>query len=98
VARSRRVNKYRRAAEQPPRDVTHLAHGGSRIETRRGTEWYVRSIPAQRSEKAYRCPECLNEVPIGTAHIVAWSAEHLFGDEAAVRDRRHWHTHCWRLA
>ena len=24
--------------------------------------------------------------------------EHLFGDEAAVRDRRHYHLHCWRAA
>ena len=40
----------------------------------------------------YKSPD----VAIGQAHIVAWSAEHLFGDEAALRDRRHYHAHCWR--
>ena len=55
-------------------------------------------------EKKYRyrtghlvCPECGQDIPVGQAHVVAWSAEHLFGDEAARAERRHWHTHCWRL-
>lgn len=97
MARSRRPNKYQRAAANPPADVTRLAHGGARKQLRRGTEWFVREIPAHRAEKAYRCPDCGGEVPIGQAHVVAWSAEHLFGDEAAIRDRRHYHAHCWRL-
>lgn len=96
MARHRRVNKYRRAAENPPSDVTRLAYGGARKETRRGGEWFVRDIPAHRAEKSYRCPACGTDVPPGQAHVVAWSAEHLFGDEAAVRDRRHYHAHCWR--
>ncbi len=93
---SRRINKYQRAAQQSPRDVTRLANGGARLESWRGVEWYVRSIPAQRSEKPYRCPGCQNEIPAGAAHLVVWSAEHIFGDDAALRERRHWHTHCWR--
>lgn len=97
MARSRRVNKYQRAAQEPPRDVTRLAYGGARKQWRRGQEWFVREIPAHRAEKAYRCPECGTDVPVGQAHVVAWSAEHLFGDEAAVRDRRHYHAHCWRV-
>ncbi|UOQ60671.1 ATP/GTP-binding protein [Leucobacter rhizosphaerae] len=90
--------KHRRAPSDPAGDVTRLAHGGARTETRRGVEWVVRDIPAHRAEKAYRCPVCSNEVPPGQAHIVAWHAEHFFGDEAAMRDRRHYHAHCWRLA
>ncbi|MFC6234651.1 ATP/GTP-binding protein [Leucobacter soli] len=78
--------------------MTRLAHGGARKESRRGVEWFVRDIPAGRAEKVYRCPGCERDVPPGEAHLVVWSAEHLFGDEAAVRDRRHWHTHCWRLS
>lgn len=97
MARARRVNKYQRAAQQPERDVTRLAHGGARRVFRRGGEWFVRDIPAHRAEKAYRCPECGLEIPPGQAHVVAWSAENFFGDEAAVRDRRHYHAHCWRL-
>lgn len=96
MARSRGPNKYQRAAQTPPRDVTRLAYGGARKESFRGAEWFVRDILAHRAEKAYRCPACGTEVPAGQAHIVAWSAEHLFGDEAAVRDRRHYHAHCWR--
>ncbi len=94
---ARRQNKYQRAAAQPPRDVSRLAHGGARKEVRGGQEWFVREISAARAEKSYRCPYC--EVPIqpAQAHLVVWSAEHLFGDEAAIRDRRHVHTHCWRV-
>ncbi|RGE21534.1 ATP/GTP-binding protein [Leucobacter sp. wl10] len=95
MARHRRVNKYQRAAAAPPSDVTRLAYGGARRETRRGVEWFVRDIPAHRAEKSYRCPACGTDVPAGQAHVVAWSADHLFGDEAAVRDRRHYHAYCW---
>lgn len=97
MARHRRVNKYQRAAAEPPRDITALAHGGARIETRRGAEWYVRNVPSARAVKEYRCPGCETAISAATAHLVVWSADHLFGDEAAVRDRRHWHAHCWRL-
>lgn len=97
MARKRGPNKYQRAALTPPRDVTRLAYGGARKEYRRGSEWFVRDIPAHRAEKSYRCPECNTHVPEGQAHMVVWSAEDLFGDESAVRDRRHYHAHCWRL-
>ena len=89
--------KHRRAAAATPHDVTRLAHGGARKVTRRGSEWFVRDIPAHRAEKAYRCPSCGTDIPPGQAHIVAWSAENFFGDDAAVRDRRHYHSHCWRI-
>jgi hypothetical protein len=38
-------------------------------------------------------------VPIepGIPHVVTWHYEGLFGEEAAVRDRRHWHTSCWKM-
>lgn len=97
MARRRRVNKYQRAAAQPPRDVTHLSYGGATKVSKRGEEWFVRDIPAHRAEKPYTCPGCGQTIPMGQAHIVAWSAEHLLGDTAAVSDRRHWHTHCWRM-
>lgn len=90
--------KHRRVPHASPVDVTRLAHGGARVESRRGVDWYVRDVAAQRAEKPYRCPGCEREIPPGQAHLVVWSAEHLFGDAAAVRDRRHWHSHCWRAA
>lgn len=97
MARNRRVNKYQRAAQNPPQDVTRLAYGGARKETRHGGEWFVRDIPAHRAEKSYLCPACCVAVPAGQAHVVAWNAEHFMGDDAAVRDRRHYHAHCWRI-
>ena len=97
MARRRGPSKYQRAARTPPRDVERLAYGGARKVYRRASEWFVRDVPAHRAEKAYRCPECGADVPAGQAHVVAWSAENIFGDEAAVRARRHYHSHCWRL-
>lgn len=96
MARSRGPSKYQRAAQTPQRDVTRLAYGGARKVTLGGREWFVREIPAHRAEKPYRCPACGTDVPIGQAHVVAWPADHLFGDDAAVRERRHFHAHCWR--
>lgn len=98
MTRSRRVNKYQRAAQNPPQDVTRLAYDGARKELRRGVEWFVRDIPAHRADKHYLCPACSTEVPPGQAHVVAWSAEHFMGDGAAVRERRHYHAHCWRIS
>lgn len=91
------ARKHRRAVQQPLSNVERLANGGARRVTRRGSEWFVRDISASRAEKAYRCPGCGLDIPAGQAHVVAWSAEHMFGDDAAVSDRRHWHQHCWRL-
>lgn len=91
------ARKHRRLSADPPSDLSRLALGGARLESRRGRDWYVREIPAHRAEKPYRCPGCELEIPVGQAHLVAWSADDLFGDAAAVRGRRHWHSHCWRL-
>ena len=51
----------------------------------------VRFIPAVRATKSYVCPECTNAVPRATGHVCAWP-------EGESDRRRHWHTHCWRLA
>lgn len=98
MARNRRMNKYQRAAQQPPLDVARLANGGAQKQIRRGREWFVREIAADRAEKVYRCPDCANDILPRQAHVVVWSAEHLFGDDAAVRERRHYHAHCWEMA
>jgi hypothetical protein len=41
--------------------------------------------------KSYVCPTCVQTIPAGTGHVVAWP-------EGIVDERRHWHRHCWRLA
>lgn len=48
------------------------------------------------SEKTYRCPGCNQLIGAGTVHVVAWPAEHLMGEAAALAERRHWHRWCWQ--
>jgi hypothetical protein len=65
-----------------------FGHGGG-TEEWQGEEWIVRPITGSASAKHYRCPGCDQEIPPGTAHLVAWR-EYGGGD-----DRRHWHRACW---
>lgn len=51
----------------------------------------TRFIPAVRAAKSYVCPECTNQVATGQGHVCAWPS----GESDR---RRHWHTHCWRVA
>ena len=57
-----------------------------------GYEYEVRAVGASRAVKIYRCPGCDHEIRTGTAHVVVWLAE---APDAAMADRRHWHTTCW---
>ena len=70
------------------------ARGGTRSESAPDGEWVVRAVGG--SEKTYLCPGCRQDVPVGAAHVVAWRSDHVLGDAAAVEERRHWHTSCWR--
>ncbi len=72
--------------------------GWKRSEIRRGAEWTVRPISAPQAQKEYVCPGCGQAIVPGTAHLVAWRADGILGDAADLAARRHWHTHCWRLA
>ncbi|MGE2716661.1 hypothetical protein ACQI4L_21610 [Mycolicibacterium litorale] len=57
-----------------------------------GYDYEVRPVAGSRATKTYRCPGCDHEIRPGTAHLVVWPAD---AGEAAVDDRRHWHTPCW---
>ena len=59
-----------------------------------GYDYHVRTVPAARAEKTYRCPGCDHEIKPGTAHVQVWPAS-PGGVEADIDDRRHWHTPCW---
>lgn len=61
-----------------------------------GFSYTVRHV--RGSEKSYTCPGCHGTIAPGITHVVAWSNEHLFGAQAALAERRHWHTGCWRSA
>ncbi|NCT90683.1 hypothetical protein GXB85_06960 [Cellulomonas sp. APG4] len=92
---SRRRGRRPWASEHPELDLER-ARGGSRVEHGPDGDWVVRTVGAANATKAYLCPGCRQEIPPGTAHLVAWQQDHLLGPEAAVGDRRHWHTGCWR--
>ncbi|WP_243075012.1 hypothetical protein [Microbacterium sp. SS28] len=72
--------------------------GWKRIETRRGTEWTVQPVGAAQAQKSYICPGCGRSITPGTAHLVAWRADGVLGEQADLAARRHWHTHCWKIA
>lgn len=65
---------------------------------RRGREWTVQPISAAQAIKEYRCPGCAGVIVSGTAHVVVWRADGVMGESADLAARRHWHTHCWRVA
>jgi hypothetical protein len=78
-------------------DLDRLKGGFRRTEHKRGQAYTVQPISAASARKEYRCPGCGLEVAIGVAHVVVWAEDSLFGPEAAVADRRHWHNHCWKI-
>ncbi|HIW98739.1 MAG TPA: hypothetical protein H9871_01205 [Candidatus Nesterenkonia stercoripullorum] len=71
--------------------------GGGPVVRRRGRDFHVRRIPAAAAQKTYTCPACSLQITPGTAHVVVWPADSLFGEAHAAGERRHWHTHCWRI-
>lgn len=88
----RRSKKYQR--EERPLDTARLM-GYTRTEERSdGLQYKVHHIRAAKKE--YLCPGCNTTIYVGEAHEVAWTEEGLFGVGSGQRDRRHWHTSCWR--
>jgi hypothetical protein len=88
----------RRAESGGDESFERLLAGFKRTEVRRGVEWTVQPVSAAQAQKTYTCPGCGRGVEPGTAHLVVWRADSILGDEAALADRRHWHTGCWRIA
>ncbi|GAA1965233.1 hypothetical protein [Microbacterium deminutum] len=76
---------------------SRMLTGWKRTQTRRGIEWTVQPVSAKQATKTYLCPGCGRTVDPGIAHVVVWRADGVLGDQADLADRRHWHTHCWRI-
>lgn len=95
MAKARRRPVARSGADE---SFDRLLAGWKRTETRNGREWVVQPLSAAHALKEYVCPGCGRTVAIGTAHLVAWRADGVMGDAADLAARRHWHTHCWRIA
>jgi hypothetical protein len=77
--------------------LEHLLSGWKRTETRRGREFYVQPLSADRAVKEYLCPGCGLGIEPGIPHLVIWRADGVLGDDADLAARRHWHNHCWRI-
>jgi hypothetical protein len=88
---------HRRRPDPADDSFDRLLTGWKRTEVRRGAEWIVQPVSAVQAQKSYTCPGCGRSVEPGLAHLVTWRADGVLGDEAALADRRHWHTRCWRI-
>lgn len=92
--------RSRRRRTEPSRSTDsfeRMLAGWKRTEIRRGQEWTVQPVSGAQAQKEYLCPGCGQAISSGVAHLVAWRADGILGDEAALADRRHWHSHCWRI-
>lgn len=89
----------RRRSEEPDDEaLDRLLSGWKRTQTRRGADWTVQPVSSAQALKSYVCPGCGRAVAAGTAHVVVWRADGVLGDQADLSGRRHWHSHCWRIA
>ena len=87
---ARRRSPSRRQQSLPPLMATRRVEVGPD-----GYDYDVRPVAAARAAKTYRCPGCDHEIRPATAHVVVWPASEGSAGDAAVDDRRHWHTPCW---
>ncbi|MFT4029978.1 MAG: hypothetical protein QM675_08875 [Protaetiibacter sp.] len=87
----------RRDVEPAPLDVERILGGAKHLEQRRDGAWNVQPQSSAAAVKEYLCPGCGLAIAVGTAHVVAWRADGLFGEEDDLAARRHWHSHCWRI-
>lgn len=101
--RPRRGGRPKGEPDRPHRDdegggLAHLLDATRRTEVRRGAAWTVQPISAERAVKTYSCPGCGRAIDPHVAHVAVWRAEFVLGDDHALDGRRHWHSHCWRIA
>jgi hypothetical protein len=101
MPRSNRPRNAKRGGENGASDddesFERLTTGWRSVEHRRGGDWNVQPISALQATKEYICPGCSQTIIPGTAHLVAWRADGVLGDNADLAARRHWHSHCWRI-
>ncbi len=88
----RRSSKRPYTGEHVPLDLEHV-RGGRSTESAPDGEWTVQRVGG--TDRTFRCPGCDQVIAAGTPHVVAWQADGLFGAQAALDARRHWHPACW---
>jgi hypothetical protein len=93
-----RSHRRRTDSSRADESFERLLAGWKRTETRRGREWIVQPVSGAQAVKEYTCPGCGGSILPGVGHLVAWRADGVMGESADLAARRHWHTHCWRIA
>ena len=83
----------RRRVARPAAPV--LRTSSDEVVTKADGRWNVRRIRGSSAAKDYRCPGCAQLIRPATPHVVAWPVEKALLSEAAIDERRHWHTACW---
>ncbi|MFF1572879.1 hypothetical protein ACFVWR_09035 [Leifsonia sp. NPDC058292] len=86
------------SGDDEPLDLSRLMSGWRRTEVKRGVLWNVQPVSAAQAQKTYACPGCGQEIAAGVAHLVAWRADGVLGDQADIAARRHWHDRCWKIS
>lgn len=62
----------------------------------RGRDGTVYNVVHQKAaEKEYRCPACNTVIRVGEANVVVWTEDTIWGTQAGIDGRRHWHSGCW---
>jgi hypothetical protein len=79
-----------------PRPATPLRTPSEQLESKADGDWYVRQLRGSGAAKTYRCPGCAQLIRPATPHVVVWPVEKALLSEAAIDERRHWHTPCWK--
>ncbi|MDQ4502069.1 ATP/GTP-binding protein [Sinomonas sp. ASV322] len=93
---ARELNARRAEGPDDDYDLERILADFERLESAPDGEWRVSTVTTRSAAKVYTCPGCSRPIPPGVAHLVVWADDHLFGAEAGIAERRHWHTHCWR--
>ncbi|WP_129658006.1 ATP/GTP-binding protein [Rothia uropygialis] len=90
-------SKWQKFSDLTGGDISRALEPQPRIERDSGGEWYVRYVPASGARKTYTCPGCGRRIAVGSAHYVVWRNDHIFGEQRAIEERRHWHSRCWDI-
>jgi hypothetical protein len=98
VPRSNRARRGGQPTGDDEPDLSRALYGALRTEQKRDGLWNVQPVAATTASKFYTCPGCGLDISPGTAHIVAWRADGLMGETDDLAARRHWHSHCWKIA
>ena len=97
MPRSNRPRRNGSGDEPEPLDVERVLIGARHTEVKRDGLWNVQPQSAGSAVKVYTCPGCGLDIVPGTAHVVTWRADGLFGEDDDLAGRRHWHSHCWKI-